>query len=452
MKIKRSLRTQRTYSWSGEWEKQITPGVQKRIDQEVIPLLRTMAGRDDSVRILARNIITNLIIEPTIGTVSAVDKLLFVLAMRCSMQQLPGYATLDNLHVKAIQKLLDKIKQYTADSSQKRPLVFLMLASPGAGKSHFIKCIAKQLQDQKIGAVTYNMAGLQSNEDMIPPLDAARNVKVEDGVPLLFLDEFDSKSENVPMLLPLLWDGEVTIGPKGLKLGKVIIVLAGSHPTLPVTMEQARSMTEAVQVEDGLSSKIVDLLSRINGGVIPIPPFLDQKKNIDRRVDKVCVVVQLLRQRFGAALEDVPISLLRFVGLTDFRYGVRSIAHLVDLIPHKKTEHLMAKDLKLPLNDTQALKQSSLAYHLLHNDQADGIVKIWNEALRNDCQITITAELTERIINRSFDHRDKFPQMMIYRQLVILGLNTNKANQIRIPKKANRPRQASKSKSIAKKS
>jgi len=53
--------------------------------------------------------------------------------------------------------------------------------------------------------------------------------------------------------------------------------------------------------------KLIDLLSRINGGVVPIPPFYDAAKGIDRRPDKVCVAVQILRQRFGHKLRTVPL-------------------------------------------------------------------------------------------------------------------------------------------------
>jgi hypothetical protein len=336
--------------------------------------------------------------------ISRIDRLLFLLSCGCSTSHLPGYATLDESHISSIEKLLATIKQYVADTSQKRPLTFLMLASPGAGKSHFIKCIAGQLASEKIGAITYDMAGLQSSEDMIPPLDAARNMKVEDRIPLLFLDEFDSVSTNVPLLLPLLWDGEVTIGPRGLKLGRVIIVLAGSSPSLPATMEEARSMRPDAQSSSGESPKLVDLFSRINGGVFSIPRFFDAGLNIDRRADKVCILVQLLRQRFGRNLKEVPLSLLKFVARTDFRYGVRSIAHLVNLISQKdEAAALTVADLSLPFGNPGALKQSSIAYHLRHHDQAYGVSKTWNESLEHNCAIRVDADRMDVLPFRHFD-------------------------------------------------
>jgi len=48
---------------------------------------------------------------------------------------------------------------------------------------------------------------------MIPFLDRARNEAVESRTPLLFLDEFDSfPSKNYPLLLPLMWDGRLSLG------------------------------------------------------------------------------------------------------------------------------------------------------------------------------------------------------------------------------------------------
>jgi hypothetical protein len=286
--------------------------------------------------------------------------------------------------------LISTIKRYVDDESQKRPLNFLMLASPGAGKSHFIRCIAEKL---RISAITFNMAGLQKHEDLIPPLDAARNLKVEDRIPLLFLDEFDSRPGDPSLLLPLLWDGELNLGQRDLKLGKLVIVLAGSDPSLPVTMDNARSMREAVSTKEGGNPKLIDLLSRINGGVLPIPSFYDAAKSIDRRPDKVCVAVQLLRQRFGRQLKSAPLALLNFVARANFRYGVRSIAHLISLIPQKKNAtQLKLSDVKLPVSNAKALKESSLAYHLLHDDQVHGVVSLWKQAATMKMELAVHSE------------------------------------------------------------
>jgi hypothetical protein len=242
------------------------------------------------------------------------------------------------------------------------------------------------------------MVGLQRHEDLIPPLDAARNLKVEDRIPLLFLDEFDSEAGNFPLLLPLLWDGELTVGQHDLKLGKVVIVLAGSDPTLPGTIEYARSLRrEPPPQSSSHHPKLVDLLSRINGGVLRIPNLSDESQASNRQADKVCIAARLLRQRFGSALKRAPLALLKFTGKTEFRYGVRSMAHLIDLIPYKKgVSDLPLADLKLPLGDAQELKSSSLAYHLVSEDQALGAVNLWEECIRTEAEIMIGSQTLDR--------------------------------------------------------
>src|SRR5436853_4340210 len=84
--------------------------------------------------------------------------------------------------------------------------------------------------------------------------------------------------------------------------------------------------------ETTATGKLVDLLSRINGGIINIPDLDLRSEHRDRRVDKVCIAVGLSKARFGDDLSEMPRSLLRFIAHTTFRYGVRSIAHLIDLI------------------------------------------------------------------------------------------------------------------------
>jgi hypothetical protein len=246
------------------------------------------------------------------------------------------------------------------------------------------------------------MAGLQKHEDLIPPLDASRNLKVQDSIPLLFLDEFDADEANTALLLPLLWDGELNLGQRDLKLGKVIIVLAGSHPTLQATMNQARSMKLDIPVTDGRNPKLVDLLSRINGGTIEIPSFQDLPKKLDRRYDKVCIAVELLRQRFPS-LKQVPVALLRFLALTEFRYGARSIANFINMIPYKKDlVELDIEDIKVPLGDSTKLKEDPLAYHLLNDDQAHGVVDTWKNVIKDNSKMPVYADSLEYLQAEGF--------------------------------------------------
>jgi hypothetical protein len=336
---------------------------------------------------------SRVIIQRSIIDASSQPDGRFLLAVQESESLLKGYATLDEQHRAEIQKLITEITAYLKDSSRKRPYNALMLASPGAGKSHFIKSLAAAMKDNQVEAVTFNMATMQSPDDMAQPIDDLRNLKVNDRFPLLFLDEFDSDPSRYPALLPLLWDGELQIGHRDLKLGKAVIVLAGSNPDLPKAMDQSAQMRlETAPADLAISKgKLIDLLSRISGGVITIPDLDLRTEDRDRRVDKVCVAVALMRARFGSDLNGVPRSLLRFIAETRFRYGVRSIAHLIDLIGSDALSNggLKAGALGLPFSSERALQQSSLKLHLLDKDQGFGIVNRWVEFSRDRVMVSL---------------------------------------------------------------
>lgn len=294
-----------------------------------------------------------------------------------STRTLGSYVTLDWDHRSSINKLSQTIKDYSTDTTQRRPLNIIMLAEPGSGKTHFVKCLADRLEDSNVAAVTYNMGTMQQPDDLIQPLEVVRNLKVQDKLPILFVDEFDSDFKNFPLLLPLLWDGEIHLGHRELKMGKLIIILAGSNPKIMETIKDIQKMEKLSPISTE-SNKLIDLLSRINGGLFEIP-------NLDRRrTDKICLTISLLQKRFGKDLRLVPWSLLKFIGETKFRYGVRSIALLIDSIPNSSeiTEKITINDLKLPLSSESELKKSNLAYHIIptENDQdISGIVIRWNK-------------------------------------------------------------------------
>jgi hypothetical protein len=260
-----------------------------------------------------------------------------------------------------------------------------MHAEPGSGKSHFIKCLAGSSRfESRVAAVTFNMAGMRGLDDLIQPLDAVRNLKVLDKTPILFLDEFDSNPFNYPLLLPLLWDGEIHVGHRDLKTGKVIIILAASGKSINEAIKNARNMQNATAVE---GPKIVDLLSRINGGEFSIPELDLVTENRDRRTDKVCIAISLLKQRYGETLQTAPWAFLHFVAHTKFRYGVRSLTHLIDLLPTLEPDSSILKLNTLPLADVDRLKHSSLSYHLISEDGPTAVVDTWKNAAAFDATV-----------------------------------------------------------------
>lgn len=309
-----------------------------------------------------------------------------------SNSTLRGYTTLDREHIDQIGDILRDIQSYIADISRDSPLNILLEAPPGSGKSHFVKCLAEKLSGEHVRAVTFNMAGMRDVEDLVPALDSIRNLKAMDKFPLLFLDEFDTKSDNYALLLPLLLDGEITAGHRQLKVGRIVIVLAGSKRDIGAAYDESRNVTIASSTRD---DKLPDLMSRINGGRIKIPE-LEDRNNInseirDRHVDKVCIAISLLKRRFGEQLESVPWALIRFIVETKLRYGVRSINALVASIPPQKSKpkSLTLNDLSLPFNTIDQFQKSRLLVHIVSEEGPQRIVDNFNNLARCDQQIEV---------------------------------------------------------------
>ncbi|MBV9927406.1 MAG: ATP-binding protein [Acidobacteria bacterium] len=361
---------------------------------------------------------------------------LFLFSVERSLECLPGYATLDHKHTNKIIEFTRRIEEYAEDQKNSQPLNFVITASPGEGKSHFVECVAKTKNLKKrVEVVLFNMASMRGPDDLAAAVDGARNVTVRGKLPLLFLDEFDSKmGEYYPLLLPLLWDGRIALGDHRLEIGRAVIVLAGSSDEVTAAFQPAAGSNKPADSDkpdtnkprknankprkDRSGNKLTDLVSRINGTHINIPSLNDNES--DRQVDKVCVAIALLRRKYGAKLRAVPTRLLRFIYDNDFEHGVRSIRHLIERIGNtkrepdskpereedkdqgKKPEGVVDDDGKLDIGRLEAIFETEagviaegLRYHLSFTEPKEiidkwkgtgalaGMVPVWCEAFEN---------------------------------------------------------------------
>jgi hypothetical protein len=71
---------------------------------------------------------------------------------------------------------------------------------------------------------------------------------------------------------------------------------------------------------------------------------------------------------------------------------------------------LKLSDLKLPLSTVNALKDSSLAYHLLHDDQVHGVVNLWKEAK--------AMKIAFPVYNRAAEFARNYPADMVFPYMV----------------------------------
>ena len=321
---------------------------------------------------------------------------------------LEGYATLDETLIREIESFVSSLQAYIDDRSAKRPHGTLLMASPGSGKSHFVACIANRLRESNVSFIPLNMASMSRNTDLVRPLDEARNVKADNGVPLIFFDEIDSAPGNFSLLLPLLWDGVLTVEGRDLRLNKGIVVMSGSGRALSQALERAQDMQEDLPLPPNSPPKFADFLSRIGGGILRIPKVSGDPSRI---VDKVVIAAHLMRRKFPKLLL-APLSLFRFVAKATLRFDVRSLGQLVELIPYAEDTTVLSREaLGLPFGSADELRNSSIVYHLIDDEnQAQGLVDLWFEASTNDSLVPVHLECSGR-------SRERFLELSVMKTL-----------------------------------
>lgn len=299
---------------------------------------------------------------------------------KTSKTTLGDYVTLDIEHRDDILVVRENIINYILDDNRKRPLNILLSSPPGSGKSFFVDNLAKSIEEKDVSHVEMNMSSVRDINDFHGPLDQVRNLKVDDKFPILFLDEFDSDLSNISMLLPLLWDGKLNIGNTKLSLGKIVIILAGSTPEVKKALKYAKDIGTDITGKNLSNKKLIDVISRINGGEIIIPKFDAKSASRNRKVDKICIAISLILRRYEK-LEYISWSMLKFISEINFKHGVRSITHLIDLLPTtlSNTSRLSNTDLEeLPFSDPSVLDSDSLAYHLYDENGPKDICELWS--------------------------------------------------------------------------
>jgi len=227
------------------------------------------------------------------------------------------------------------------------------------------------------------MTNFQSVNDLLYPLEAVRNLKVKDKLPILFLDEIDSNNSHFASLLPLLWDGEMFVGGRNINIGKVVIIMA---------------ISDEKKIQDKNINKLDDFLSRINGGFIRLPPLDPTDEHDGRFADKVCIALSLLERRYGENIKYAPWNIISFIGKTEFKYGVRSIAYIIDQFSD------MDKYGKLNnppsflnfLSDKQKLKETGFRYHI-DGRKIGAIRKMWDSVKEINISVDFKPSLDEEV-------------------------------------------------------
>jgi hypothetical protein len=250
-------------------------------------------------------------------------------------ERMGAWSSIDRIEIESMRSIRNIISEYLSQSKKRRPLNLAVFGPPGSGKSFAIKQMAKQLSTSgsNIATLEFNVSQFQDLGELSAALQRVRDLTVEQALPLVFWDEFDSKFENQEMgwlvrFLAPMQDGAFAEAGGMRPIGPAIFVFAGGTHA---TMESFKS--RAVELPD---AKATDFISRLRGYVNvlgPNPAHPDDQSYLLRRAMLLRAMIRTKSPMvFAGNMLNIDPSVLRaFLEVPHFVHGSRSMEAIVEM-------------------------------------------------------------------------------------------------------------------------
>ena len=138
------------------------------------------------------------------------------------IETIGAWSSVDRTEIEALrgmaQIVSQYVRQYQTGERLERPLSLAVFGPPGAGKSFAVKQIAKKLLPGTSRILEYNLSQFDSAADLPAAFHEVRDAVLEQMLPLVFWDEFDTPLEGRPLgwlrhFLAPMQDGHFREGP-----------------------------------------------------------------------------------------------------------------------------------------------------------------------------------------------------------------------------------------------
>lgn len=278
--------------------------------------------------------------------------------------------SVDRTEIESYRSIKNLMEEYISSKSVARPLSIAVFGTPGSGKSFGVTEIAKSIAPNRIEKLNFNLSQFRDIDNLAEAFHKVRDLSLQQKIPLVFFDEFDSafggKLGWLKYLLAPMQDGEFRDGDSVHPIGRAIFVFAGgTSSTYDEFCEEGSEFRDA---------KGPDFVSRLRGYVNILGPnkvsdSYDQLYIIRRAV----ILRTLIELKAPHLLEEngkakIDSGVLRaLLKVSRYKHESRSIEAILDmsmLTNAKKwgQSQLPSKEqLKLHVDEDQFLR------HLMHD-------------------------------------------------------------------------------------
>ncbi len=250
------------------------------------------------------------------------------------VERMGAWSSIDRTEIESMRSVRHIMREYLQQERPRRPLSLAVFGPPGSGKSFAIKQMAREwiASGSPIEVLEFNLS--QFGTDELPrALQRVRDCAVEQRLPLVFWDEFDTAVGGrelgwLAQFLAPMQDGLFLEGGIGRPIGPAIFVFAGgTHATMASFKDRSVELPTA---------KATDFLSRLRGfvDILGPNPMSDQDRSFVLR--RALLLRSLLTLKVPQLLSDGvqqidPGVLRAFLDVTSYVHGARSMEAILDM-------------------------------------------------------------------------------------------------------------------------
>jgi len=348
--------------------------------------------------------------------------------------------TVDKAEIESYRSIKNLMLEYISTKNTVRPLCIAVFGTPGSGKSFGILEVANSIASNIITKLDFNLSQFRTPLDLVNAFHKVRDIALQDKIPLVFFDEFDSVIEGklgwLKYFLAPMQDGVFREGDSIHPIGKAIFVFAGGTSSTFKGFCGEDIETEKEQKKFSLefkSAKGPDFISRLRGYVnILGPNQTDDKRDQLFIIRRAMLLRSLLERKVPHLINDkketqIDNGVLRaLLKIPRYKHESRSMEAILEMsmltnATKWEQSHLPSKEqLKLHVDEEQFLRH--LMHDAFYSEKIESLAiaiyeknRVFNENISNIMgdAIMLWQDLSEELKNSNRNQAKDIPNALL---------------------------------------